>query len=106
VQDASDLRDIDAAGVGQLDCVIAAPENREADFVFELADLPTERRLRHVQPIRRPAEVQLVCNRQQIPEMSELHAMPHGYRTRPNRSWTITLSTPDNRFRTQSFGSR
>src|SRR6202043_3215737 len=38
------------AGGGQLDAAHAAADQLDADFVFELADLPAERGLRRVQP--------------------------------------------------------
>jgi len=48
-----------AAGGGQLHAVHAAGQERNADFVFEIADLAAQRRLRRVQPFSSAASVRL-----------------------------------------------
>ena len=45
-----------------------------ADLLLELADLLAERRLGHVQPLRRAAEVQLLGDGDEVAKVSELHA--------------------------------
>ena len=42
-----------AAGGGQFDAVNAAADQRNADFIFQIADLAAEGRLRRVQTLRR-----------------------------------------------------
>ena len=44
------------------------PQQPDAQLRLELPDLSTQRRLRDVQPLGRPGEVQLVGHRQEIPQ--------------------------------------
>jgi hypothetical protein len=48
-------------------------EQRHAQLVFQLADLPRQRRLRDVEPLRRPREVPLFRYRDERPQMSKIH---------------------------------
>ena len=49
-----------------------ALQQRRVDDVFENLDLPAERRLRHVEPHRRPAEMQLFGYRDKTPELVQI----------------------------------
>jgi hypothetical protein len=51
----------------------ASLEECRADLALEVADLAAQRRLRDVQPLRRAPEVQLLGDRDEIPEMTQLH---------------------------------
>ena len=57
-----------------------------ADLVFELLDLPAQRRLRDVQPLRCPGEAALFCHGHEILEVSKIHGMPFRYGVSPKRS--------------------
>lgn len=70
---------------------------REAELLFELLNLTTERRLRHVEPFGRAAEVQLFSHGHEVAEVPELHTMPLEYRTQGNRSWTAEVAVDENR---------
>ena len=63
------------AGRGQLDLALVAQQQRRADLLLELADLLAQRRLGHVQPLRRAAEVQLFRDDDEVAQMAELHAV-------------------------------
>jgi hypothetical protein len=51
-----------------------AEEQRRADARLERLDLLRERRRRDVQPFRRTAEVELLRDRDEIPQQPQLHA--------------------------------
>jgi hypothetical protein len=56
-----------AAGGGQLHAVHAAGQERNADFVFEISDLTTQRRLRRVEPfLRRQRQAAFLGDRDEI----------------------------------------
>src|SRR5208282_2932050 len=63
----------DAARVGKLDAAARALEQLHPEFVFELADLLAERRLRHMQALRGAAEVQLFSDGDEVAEVSQFH---------------------------------
>ena len=86
LEHAPDLRQIHGPGRRQLHLVVFADEQRKANLRFELLNLTTERRLRHVQTLRGSPEMQFLGDGHEIAQMSELHAIPPRYRTRPNRS--------------------
>ena len=52
----------DRAGIGQLHRPFAALEQVEAERLLQQLDLPADRRLAHVQPRSRTAEMQLFCD--------------------------------------------
>jgi hypothetical protein len=55
------------AGGGQFDAVHAAAHQLNADFVFQIADLPAQRRLRGVQPfLGRERQAALLGDRDEI----------------------------------------
>jgi len=60
---------------GQLDLALVAREQLRADLLLELADLLAERRLGHVQPLRRAAEVQLLGDGHEVAKVSEFHVL-------------------------------
>ncbi len=62
---------------GELD---AAPDPREqayADLFFELVNLPAERRRRDVQRARRPPDVLVLGDGDEIAQVTEFHAPNH-----------------------------
>ena len=58
------------------DAPARAREERRADGGLQLADRVAERRLGHVQPLRRAAEVELLRDGDEVAEVVELHARP------------------------------
>jgi len=48
-------------------------EQLHAEFLFEIFDLRTQRRLRHAQSLRRAPEVQCLRHRHEIAQMSQFH---------------------------------
>ncbi len=63
-----------AAGGGERDAVDAARQERNADFIFEIADLPAQRRLRGVQPLLGgDREAALLGDRDEIAKVAQLH---------------------------------
>lgn len=80
----------DQAGFGQRDRTAVSLQQCRAQAPFELADRPGQRRLGHTQTLRRPAEMQLFGDGNEVPQFSGLHAQ-HG--TRPaRRGDTLTVS--------------
>ena len=70
---------------GQLDTVHAARQQLDPDLIFEVADLPAERRLRGVEPtLGRLGEAAHFGDGNEIAKVSELHRAPMlaGYATR------------------------
>ena len=62
---------------GQLDAVNAARQQLDPDLIFQVADLPAERRLRGVQPaLGRLGEAAHFGDGNEIAKMSELHRAP------------------------------
>jgi hypothetical protein len=61
------------AGLGQRHAPARALEEPHAELALERLDLQAERRLRHMQPLGRPPEMQLLGNGDEIPEMAQLH---------------------------------
>ena len=59
--------------VGQVGAVRRAPEQRHAELFFQVVDLPGQRRLRDVEPLGRPRERMLLGNRDERPEIFEVH---------------------------------
>ena len=69
-----------AAGGSQLDAVHAARQERNADFIFEIADLPAQRRLRGVQPLLGgDREAALLGDRDEIAKVAQLHRLSHAF---------------------------
>jgi hypothetical protein len=67
----------DSAGIGQLDATGAARQQLCAHLVFQVADLTAERRLRRVQPpLGGDREAALLCNSDEIAEMTQFHTFP------------------------------
>src|SRR3954467_6590276 len=67
-----------AAGGGQFDAVHAAVQELNADLIFEITDLATERRLRRGQPfLRRERQAALLGDRDKIAKVPELHGDLH-----------------------------
>src|SRR5258708_14800930 len=63
-----------AAGGGQFDAVHASIHQRNADLVFEIADLAAERRLRRVQLfLGRDRQASRLRDRDEIAKVPELH---------------------------------
>jgi hypothetical protein len=63
-----------AACGSEPNAVDAAGQQRHANFVFEIAYLPAQRRLRRVQPpLGRDRNAALICDRDEITKMPEFH---------------------------------
>jgi hypothetical protein len=61
------------AGPGQLDPSRAAHEQRPADLALERADLGAQRRLGQAQPRGRSREMELLGDRDEVAELTEVH---------------------------------
>ena len=73
VEDLARAHEERRAGRGQLDLALVAQQQRRADLLLELADLLAQRRLGHVQALRRAAEVQLLGDGDEVAQVAELH---------------------------------
>ena len=63
---------------GQFDAVHAAAQQLDADLVFEIADLPAERRLRRVQPfLGRERQAAFLGDGDEIAKVPQLHSAFH-----------------------------
>ena len=69
----------EAAGFGQLERAAAALEQQHADFLFELLNLPRERRLGDMQALGRAREVQLFSNSHEVAQVAQFHIQPYRY---------------------------
>jgi hypothetical protein len=58
------------AGVRQLHLTAAAVEQAGSELLLELPDRHAQRRLRDIQPLRRPAEVQLLRHGDEVPQVA------------------------------------
>jgi len=67
-----------AALLGQFDAARGAPEQREADFLFQQAHLLAHRGLRNIQPRGSLGEAPLLGDRQRIANFAEFHSMFRG----------------------------
>src|SRR5579883_2307034 len=66
------------ARCGQLDAPSTSGEERRPHLIFEVSDLPAQRRLGGMQPLfRRDRKTALLGDRDEIPKMAQLHAQPH-----------------------------
>ena len=64
--------------VGEFDAARAAAKQLRADLIFEISDLTAERRLRRVQPfLGRDREASLLCDRDEIAKVPQLHSAFH-----------------------------
>ena len=61
------------AGRSRLHAPARAREELHPELVLQQPDLVAQRRLRHVQPLRGPAEVQLLGDGDEVAELAELH---------------------------------
>jgi hypothetical protein len=59
---------------------LAALDDRDPEFLFELTNAPRERRLRDVAGLCRSREVLLACERDEILQLSDIHS---NYGVRP-----------------------
>ena len=65
---------------GQLDAANAADHERDADFVFQVPDLPAERGLRGVQPpFGRDRQAALLGDRDEVAKVAKLHPVFHAH---------------------------
>jgi hypothetical protein len=62
----------DAAGVSQRNGAARPIEKANTQFVLELEDRMRERRLRELEPLRRPPEMQLLADSKEVAEMTEI----------------------------------
>ena len=58
------------------DAALGAVEELDAELLLELADLLAYCRLRDVQALRRAAEVQLLGDGDEVPQVTEFHGDP------------------------------
>src|SRR3954451_9931147 len=73
-QDMPGLLEQRPSGDGEHDAARRAVEQPHAELLLELADLLADRGLGDVEAIRRTAEVQLLRDRDEVPQVTEFHA--------------------------------
>ena len=73
VQDPAGLDEEGGAGHGEGDAAVGAVEQADAQLRLELADLLADGGLRHVEALGGAAEVQLLRDRDEVPQVSQLH---------------------------------
>ncbi len=61
------------AGLGQLYRALGAIKKLQAEFIFEIMDLPAQRRLRDTKFLRRLGEVQNFSHGGEVSEVSQFH---------------------------------
>src|SRR5688500_10640065 len=79
-----------AAGVGQADAARMAHEQLGVDLALQRLDLLAERRLLHVELLRRPRDVALAGDGDEVPEMAQFHGHPL-----PDRRLPAGLMSPE-----------
>jgi hypothetical protein len=61
------------AGFGEFHALGRAHEERRAEFVFQRADLPRQRRLRHVQALGGAVDVAFLGHGEEVAHLSQVH---------------------------------
>lgn len=64
-------------GIGESHMSSAALEERDPELALELSNLLAQRRLRDMQPIRRPTEVQLIRHRNEELQTAQTETLIH-----------------------------
>ena len=65
---------------GQRDAANAADHERDADFVFQVPDLPAERGLRGVQPpLGRDRQAAFLSDCDEVAKVAKLHTASHAH---------------------------
>lgn len=73
VEDFDRALQVGATGRGEFDAAGRARQQRYAELALELTDLLGQWRLGDVQPVGGPAEVQLLADRDEVAQMTQLH---------------------------------
>ena len=76
-----------ALGIGQLDAVLRAIEEADAELALEPCDLLAQRRLSDVQPLSRAPEVELLCEHHERAS-SRGSSVMHGAYCPAETQWT------------------
>ena len=76
LQHATRLDEESGSCVRQRDRALGPVEQPHAQLLFELANLLADRRLRNVESLRGPAEVQFLCDRYEISEVPKFQCLP------------------------------
>ena len=84
----------DRAGLGQLDAAVRAREQLYAQLLLELADLLGDRGLGDVQARGRVAEVPLLGDGDEVPQMSKLHGAGGSFSSRDSGTNGILRAGP------------
>src|SRR5262249_37419849 len=86
-----------STGICQLDVTCRPAEEWHLQFGLEAPNLLAQGRLRYVELRRRPPEVELLGDREEVPQMTQLHVGPNSYHRPLNRAGKIywTLDFPD-----------
>jgi hypothetical protein len=84
----------DQAGISQRNGAACSIEKTNTQLALELADRMGERRLRELEPLRRPTEMQLLADGKEIPEMTEVdNSRRHGSLSRGSARLYLQVST-------------
>jgi hypothetical protein len=62
-------------GIRQADAALGAVKELRPKLLLQAFDLVAQRGLGHVQPLGRPAEVQLLCNGHEVTQALEVHRL-------------------------------
>jgi hypothetical protein len=71
---ALEVRQHEAAKLGQVGVLPLAMEQQAAQFLFQLLDRARQRRLGHVALLRGPREIEASGDREEVPDLMHLHA--------------------------------
>src|SRR5207245_3078390 len=64
-------------GLRQADAALVPHEQIDAELIFKLANLPTQRRLRDMQRFCRAPEIEAVSDRHEIPKLPQVNVCTH-----------------------------
>jgi hypothetical protein len=80
VQHSPCLLEHGAARIGERDAPLRSSKSRTHELLLELADLLADCGLGHVQSFGRPAEMKLLSDRHEVPQMPKFHCTMVAYR--------------------------
>lgn len=67
----------DSTGVRKLDMTVSAREKLHSEFLFEVENLLTQRRLGHMQTNRCPAKMKFLGDGNEVAKMPQFHIAIH-----------------------------
>ena len=73
IEDGAHLAVENPAGIRETDSLGAALKKPDAEFILQIANLPAQRRLRHVELLSRPGDILRLGDGDEIAKMTKLH---------------------------------